>query len=77
MIILLLTDMKKCNKMRITEDCESTRKLVKTFTQMCGVELNDGYIDFLFSDKTKTVFEFSDNTGRLLEIRRQDFTTRF
>lgn len=75
--MLLLTDMKHCNKMRITEDCKSTRNLVKSFSEMCGVELTDGYIAFLFEDDTKTVFEFADETGKLLEIRRQPFTTRF
>lgn len=77
MMTLVLLDLKYCNKLRITQDCASTRKLVKTFAEMCGVNLGDNYIDFLFTDNVKTVFEFSDETGRLLEIRRQPFATRF
>lgn len=75
--ILLLTDLKHCNKMRITEDCQSTRNFVKLFAEFCGVNLNDSYVNFLFEDATNTVFEFADETGKLLEIRRQPFTTRF
>lgn len=75
--ILVLTDLKYCNKARITQDCKSTRKFVKDFAEFCGVTLTESYVDFLFENDTKTVFEFADETGKLLEIRRQPFTTRF
>ena len=75
--MLLLVDEKHCNKMRITEDCKSTRELVKKFSEMCGLNFTDGYIAFLFEDDAKTTFEFSDETGKILTIHRQQFTTRF
>lgn len=75
--ILLLTDVKHCNKMRITEDCTSTRKLVKMFAELCGVEFTDSSVAFLFENEGIATYEFSDDTGKLLEIRRQPFTTRF
>lgn len=77
MMTLVLLDLKYCNKLRITQDCTSTRRLVKSFAEMCGVDLTDSYIEFLFNETGKVVFEFADSTGKLLEIRRQPFTTRF
>lgn len=76
-LILLLLDEKHCNKMRITEDCVSSRKLVAQFAEMCGVNFNEGYVDFLFTGNSKSTFEFSDESGNLLTIYRQPFTTRF
>lgn len=75
--VLLVTDAKHCNKLRITEDCLSTRTLLKTFAEMCEVNFSDGYINYLFEESSRAVYEFSDETGKLLEIRRQAFTTRF
>lgn len=75
--ILILNDLKHCNKMRITEDCISTRKLVKSFAELCGVDFTDSYVDFIFENDTIATYEFADDTGKLLEIRRQPFTTRF
>lgn len=75
--MLLLLDEKHCNKMRITEDCKSTRELVKQFSEMCGVDLTDSYIAFLFENDAKTTFEFADESDKLLTIMRQPFTTRF
>ena len=71
MMTLVLLDSKHCNKLRIVENTESTRKLIKIFTGMCGVDMSDGYIDFLFLTSEKAVFTFGDHTGTLLEIRRQ------
>lgn len=74
---LVLNDEKRCNKLRITEDCTSARKLVMQFAEMCDVTFTYGYIDFLFTETAKATFEFSDESGKLLTIYRQPFTTRF